>query len=137
MDKRKDREHKEPVGSKPPRGYTEEEWAREREKFRKWFFQELKKYKEALRRGEISEEEIRQRDREAMVVAYLQDMVHGLGIRRILDMIDRYNEDRESLSDFERFVIEDNLKPKIRRQKDKEAWEMFFPNEEMFPMSYK
>jgi len=72
MDKRKDREHKEPVGSKPPRGYTEEEWAREREKFRKWFFQELKKYKEALRRGEISEEEIRQRDREAMVVAYLR-----------------------------------------------------------------
>ncbi|EDP74668.1 hypothetical protein [Hydrogenivirga sp. 128-5-R1-1] len=66
-----------------------------------------------------------------MVVAYLQDMVHGLGIRRILEMIDRYNEDRESLSDFERFVIEVNLKPRIRRQKDREAWEMFFPNEEM------
>ena len=131
MDKGKDRQDKREIRIKPPKGYTEEEWAREREEFRKWYFQEVKKFKEALQKGEISEEELRQRDREGMVVAYLQDMVHGLGIRRILEMIDRYNEDRESLSDFERFVIEVNLKPRIRRQKDREAWEMFFPNEEM------
>ena len=132
MDKGKDRQDKREVEIKPPRGYTEEEWAREREEFRKWYFQEVKKYKEALQKGEISEEELRQRDREGMVVAYLQDMVHGLGIRKILEMIDRYNEDKDSLSDFERFVIEVNLKPRIRRLKDREAWEMFFPNEK-FP----
>ena len=119
------------VGTKLSRVGTEGKRDREGKELRGSFFKELKKCRDDLQRVDMSKDDLRQRNRESKVVAYLQGIVNRLGIGRILEMIDRYNEDRKSLSDLERFVIEVNLKSRIRRHKDREAWEMFFPDEEM------
>ena len=120
MGERKGKQDKREVELKPPRGYTEEEWAREREEFRKWYFQEVKKYKEALQKGEIKETE---EDRRLSVLASYIWYMPGITAKQACEMIERYN--RGEANDWERFVVR-SIQGTIRRYRDREAWEMFF-----------
>ncbi len=52
----------------------------------------------------------------------------GITAKQAYEMIGKYN--RGEANDWERFVVR-SIQGTIRRYRDGEAWEMFFPNEEM------